>query len=669
MSRAAFALGVLAALAAARLAAATTAADICLPAADPCVVTGKVTVAAGSTLDFGTRTLDVTPTGSLNASEGSVLTILAGYVHIEAGGSIVGTGTSTGADISVKTMGSIAVDAIGTTVGKIDTSAGSQAGDITLTAGTDMTINGLLAARAIGTSGSGGTLTLTGGGDVALGGSLTVFGGSQGGGGFVSVVAPGRITVNNTIDASGGAFGGGLIDLEAGGDLSTTATLDVRCTGQTGDGGTLILLAGGAISLQGSISGMAAGSATSGGGVGASLTIYAQQGVLIGAPIVLAGRSSEGQGGTADISSGGDLVQSAPLQVQGNLSGTDGCGGAVTLSAGGNLNLNAVQVNGSSCPGGTVSATASLAATAAAEINADGTTGGAIMINAGAVTVAGTGNLHANGTTTSPCPPDAPCLVNLQGCSVNVDAGAQLTTQSTGGINLLQARSAMVIGGTLIAQQANDLEYLTQEPTLLASASITPSPTITLNSGLPLCGSCGNCDDGNVCTDDVCNPQSGCMHINNTAACNDGNACTINDTCSGGACVGGPPISCDDSNACTEDSCDPSSGCVHTSIADCCDTDSQCASSDLCTTNNRCVNHACVSDSVNCDDNNPCTPTMRPRAMTAMSAPPTMPAAGERVSVARRPAAVTASWTRAVASSATPPASNKAVRFARQPAR
>ena len=48
-----------------------------------------------------------------------------------------------------------------------------------------------------------------------------------------------------------------------------------------------------------------------------------------------------------------------------------------------------------------------------------------------------------------------------------------------------------------------------------------------------------DCNDSNVCTDDSCNPATGCVYTNNTAACNDANACTVGDTCRGGACGGG----------------------------------------------------------------------------------------------------------------------------------
>jgi uncharacterized repeat protein (TIGR01451 family) len=116
-----------------------------------------------------------------------------------------------------------------------------------------------------------------------------------------------------------------------------------------------------------------------------------------------------------------------------------------------------------------------------------------------------------------------------------------------------------------------------------------------------------DCNDNNVCTDDSCDSGSGCMHTNNTNACNDGDACTTGDTCSGGSCHGGGPTNCDDGNACTTDSCTSPSGCTHGPVPSCCNTDGECADTDQCTTNEGCVNHACVSNPVVCNDHNPCT--------------------------------------------------------------
>ncbi len=47
-----------------------------------------------------------------------------------------------------------------------------------------------------------------------------------------------------------------------------------------------------------------------------------------------------------------------------------------------------------------------------------------------------------------------------------------------------------------------------------------------------------SCDDGDVCTDDVCNPTEGCQTTFNTASCDDSDSCTLTDRCSGGNCAG-----------------------------------------------------------------------------------------------------------------------------------
>ena len=90
------------------------------------------------------------------------------------------------------------------------------------------------------------------------------------------------------------------------------------------------------------------------------------------------------------------------------------------------------------------------------------------------------------------------------------------------------------------------------------------------------------CDDGNVCTTDSCDPAHGCVHAPNTLSCDDGNACTIGDVCSGGRCTGGTARSCDDGNVCTTDSCDPATGCVHTPNTASCDDGNVCTTADTC---------------------------------------------------------------------------------------
>jgi len=78
------------------------------------------------------------------------------------------------------------------------------------------------------------------------------------------------------------------------------------------------------------------------------------------------------------------------------------------------------------------------------------------------------------------------------------------------------------------------------------------------------------CNDGNICTDDGCKTGAGCEYVPNSAPCSDSNACTVNDTCSGGDCHAGPPLQCDDGDSCTQDSCDPDVGCIFSPASPCC---------------------------------------------------------------------------------------------------
>jgi hypothetical protein len=90
------------------------------------------------------------------------------------------------------------------------------------------------------------------------------------------------------------------------------------------------------------------------------------------------------------------------------------------------------------------------------------------------------------------------------------------------------------------------------------------------------------CSDGNVCTDDSCDTSTGCVFTNNTASCDDGNACTAGDVCADGACTSGMAVACTDRNDCTDDSCDPSSGCVFTPHTRSCDDGDPCTTGDVC---------------------------------------------------------------------------------------
>lgn len=98
-------------------------------------------------------------------------------------------------------------------------------------------------------------------------------------------------------------------------------------------------------------------------------------------------------------------------------------------------------------------------------------------------------------------------------------------------------------------------------------------------------GTTRNCSDDDVCTDDACDPESGCLNVFNEAPCSDDDACTEFDICSEGECVPGDEPNCNDGNICTIDGCDDVAGCFHLVKNDPC----------------------CVGNTSVCDDGNPCT--------------------------------------------------------------
>jgi len=111
-------------------------------------------------------------------------------------------------------------------------------------------------------------------------------------------------------------------------------------------------------------------------------------------------------------------------------------------------------------------------------------------------------------------------------------------------------------------------------------------------TGAPL-----NCDDNNPCTDDRCDPVAGCINTNNAAPCDTGNPCT-SDVCDGGVCRVGPRVQCNDGSPCTDDSCDPARGCVFTPAdGRLCDDDDPCTTQSVCG-GGQCVgtDHFCTSE-------------------------------------------------------------------------
>jgi len=102
-------------------------------------------------------------------------------------------------------------------------------------------------------------------------------------------------------------------------------------------------------------------------------------------------------------------------------------------------------------------------------------------------------------------------------------------------------------------------------------------------SGTCIPGAPRDCNDENGCTNDVCNATLGCQHPFNTAPCDDANACTVGDTCGGGTCHSGAAISCDDGDVCTSDLCNAiTAECTHSFNTAPCDDGDSCTANDSC---------------------------------------------------------------------------------------
>jgi hypothetical protein len=136
--------------------------------------------------------------------------------------------------------------------------------------------------------------------------------------------------------------------------------------------------------------------------------------------------------------------------------------------------------------------------------------------------------------------------------------------------------------------------------------------------------------DGNPCTKDGCNPQTGKAEYTPLPgeSCNDGSLCTTNDKCSdSGACVG-VKKSIDDGDSCTDDLCDPATGNVtHVKKSGCkaCSSTAECDDSNPCT-KDECTGGFCVysflPSGAPCNDGNACTSSDRCNSSGACSGDP-----------------------------------------------
>ncbi len=101
-----------------------------------------------------------------------------------------------------------------------------------------------------------------------------------------------------------------------------------------------------------------------------------------------------------------------------------------------------------------------------------------------------------------------------------------------------------------------------------------------------------SCEDGDGCTQDTCQGGNTCSHspLPEGTQCAPGDACVGVPTCQAGECVAATGLECNDGSACTDDLCDPETGCANVSI--------DCADTNPCTTDSCDATVGCVHETL-----------------------------------------------------------------------
>lgn len=566
---------------------ATTAADVCPGDADPCELTRTVTVSTGSTLDFGARTFVIrAPNGRLQVGGGDTLAITAGSMIVETGANArlrSAPGSAGGCAVDVETSGEFAVRRVPGPVLAIDFSSSAAACQLTVTAGGDVTINGEIQARGTGPDADGGgSIILSAGGAVTIGERILADGSVFGGSLEVSARGPIVLAPSGSVDVSD-AFGFGNVALIGESDVSIGGRIDVKGTafeGFCGDGGFVDVFAGGDVTIDGTI--LATGAPIPLEGCsGGTLGMQAAKSIFVNGTLDFSS-GPDGQGGfLEEITALEDFVSTGSISVHGN--GTFGVGGDVLVFAGRRAHLGGtVDLNGGAQGGGgNVRVQAGERLELAGNVGADGadafgsmvftTASDADPLLGGRIVV--TGDVHATSRA------EAFAMdVRLEACQIEVAAGGRVRTTGTASRNLLRASDTMAIAGTLDAGTGtNRLEHrdAAKPPQIASGATVVPPPMITATPDEPLLPCpctldpsfpgilCA--DDGNPCTQEVCQMDVGCARVplmgEGIAGCDDGDVCDGREACVDLACTPGTPPPADDGDPCTDDgACDPVAG-------------------------------------------------------------------------------------------------------------
>ncbi len=463
---------------------------------------------------------------------------------------------------------------------------GDGADAIIFEAAGDIVFEGKAEARGLGTDGAGGEIDFDAGGDLILTSTskLDVSGGS-GGAGFIELLSSGLIQFDGNLDATSGTGGGGaVVAIDATGAVSIGGELDLNGTGDVLDidGCTVTIEGSGDIDNRGDSS---------------ETTLVGRQ-VLGVVPITIESGAkviTDGVGGVNRFTYIDALV---PPAVSGNVNPValddvqpflvrcPGCSNS-QLDFGetcddGNL------VNGDGC-----SMDCQLESCIAQSIDYPAQP---LCNDDSACTVDQCDTLTGNCVHVLNCNDGIGCTVDQcvagqcvhtpddLACSDGDLCTDDLCTTTVGCIfpfNIATCDDGLFCNG----------------PDTCSAGLCTPGssdPCVTADcaagcdemsdSCLPAPGGTLCTDDGNPCTDDICDAFGNCTHPPNSAPCEDGIACTVGDQCGGGSCQPGTPDDsfCIDGDICTDDVCAIGVGCTNPFNTAPCDDGDMCTVADAC---------------------------------------------------------------------------------------
>ena len=179
----------------------------------------------------------------------------------------------------------------------------------------------------------------------------------------------------------------------------------------------------------------------------------------------------------------------------------------------------------------------------------------------------------------------------------------------------VECLSGYCVDGVCCTSQCNGVCQACNLPASLGTCTVAPSGyqcadsnpcngTEVCQNGQCVAGQPLDCVNTNPCTVDSCDPATGCVHdpVMDGTSCSNGNPCDGEETCQSGNCAMGDPKDCDDHNQCTQDSCDPASGCLHVLLQDGTGCGGGPCGQGICSSG-ECV----LSDPTLCDDEDACT--------------------------------------------------------------